>query len=41
MMGGHGAGRMGGNGFSGTWLVILAVVVVAGIAAWMVARNKK
>jgi hypothetical protein len=32
---------MSGNGFSGTWLVTLAVVVVAGIAAWMVARNKK
>jgi uncharacterized membrane protein len=41
MMGGYGAGWMGGNGFGGVWLLILIVVVVAGIVAWMVAKNKK
>ena len=40
--GGNGpSGMMGGNGLGGIRLLILVVVVVAGIVAWMVAKNKK
>ncbi len=40
MMGGFGAGWMGG-GFVGMWLPILLVVAVAGLVVWIVAQKKK
>lgn len=41
MMGGDGAGWMGGYGFGGMWVPILVVIVVAGLVAWIVAQKKK
>ena len=40
MMGGQGAGWMGG-GHGGIWLTVLLVIVVAGLVAWIVAQKKK
>ncbi|MEO5691666.1 MAG: hypothetical protein ABIQ72_00955 [Usitatibacter sp.] len=40
MMGGYGAGWMGG-GYVGMWLPILLVVAVAGLVVWIVAQKKK
>ena len=37
MMGGHGAGWMGG----GMWLAFLLAIVVAGLIAWFVAKKRK
>lgn len=40
MMGGYGAGWMGG-GYGGIWLPVLLVIVVAGLVAWIVAQKRK
>jgi hypothetical protein len=40
MMGGYGNGRMGG-GYSGIWVPILLVAVVAGLVGWIVAKTGK
>ena len=40
MMGGYGAGWMGG-GYGGIVLLILLIVVVAGLVAWIVAQKRK
>ena len=34
------SGMMGGYAFGGIWFLILMVAVVAGVVAWMVAKNK-
>lgn len=41
MMGGYGAGWMGGGGYGGFLLPLLLVVAVAGLVAWIVAQKKK
>lgn len=40
MMGGNGAGWMGG-GYGGTLIPVLLVVVIAGFVAWIVVQKKK
>lgn len=41
MMDGYATGWMGTDGYGGLLLPILLVVVIAGLVAWIVARNKK
>ena len=40
MMGGHGAGRMGG-GYGGVLIPVLLVVVIVGLVIWIIAQKKK
>ena len=41
MMGGYGAGWMGGGGYGGIWLLVLLVAVVAGLVGWIIAQKRK
>ena len=40
MMGGHGAGWMGG-GYGGVLIPVLLVVVIVGLVVWIVAQKRK
>ena len=41
MGGGGDGGWMGGGGYGGIWLPTLLVVVVVGVAAWIVTHKRK
>ena len=40
MMGGHGAGWMGG-GYGGILVPVLLIVVIAGLVVWIVTKKRK